>query len=88
MTVDYSENACDLGISNDPEGQRIILTMLTEDSPALYHETDLSLSYNACWELIALLKEVMSGKAKPTHNGDCEYYASDDLQHFYEGATE
>lgn len=88
MTVDYSEVACDLGISNDPEGQRIIFTMLTEDGPALYHETDLSLSYNACWELIALLKEIMSGKATPTHNGDCEYYASDDLQHFYEGADE
>lgn len=88
MTVDYSEEACDLGISNDPDGQRIILTMLTEDSPALYHETDLSLSYNACWELIALLKEIMSGKATPTHNGDCEYYASDDLKHFFEGAPE
>ena len=88
MSVHYSENACDLGLSNDPEGQRIILTMLTMDDPAQYHETDLSLSYNACWELIALLKRIMSGKATPTHNGDCEYYASDDLRYFSEGATE
>ena len=88
MTVDYSEEACDLGISNDPEGQRIILTMLTLDGPALYHETDLNLSYNACLELITLLMEIMSGKVTPTHDGDCEYYASDDLRSFYEGATE
>ena len=84
MSVDYTETACDLGLTNWPDDRKIILTMLTEDGPALYHETNLRLSYRTCMELIRLLQDIMSGKAKATHNGDCEYYVSDDCPSFFD----